>query len=357
MRTEAERSSKEAEERPQKPRLVIIGGGSGTSSILWGLRPYFSALETSVIVTTFDSGGSSGILREAFAGTPAEQAGLGDFRQIILALAPDEMQAGPLAYWEDRPPANGHATSELNGLCLGNYHLLTMVMKEGSLHQALQKAHEIYKLQGTILPVTEDLSHLWALTRGGKELYKEHEIDSFMDTQNDPIVRMELRPPARLPKYARDAIRNADIVIISPGSLWTSVLPNFLVRGTASAVKEAQERGAKVIAIPNVMSEAGHGEPYGYSVSNYLEKLREHILPEQRFKIDGIIVHNGRYPEELLPRYRKEGKYPVRLDTDACRVLFPNVQISTGDFLSVSNKNRIRHNRAVGGVIYMATQV
>lgn len=329
-------SVKELEQRPQRPRLVFVGGGSGTSNTLGMLRPHFPQVEIDVICTTFDDGGSSGILKRVFAGTEAEVVGLGDFRRMVYALASDEIRQTHLRYWEKRSIANGN--KDWDGHPLGNFYLSIATQAEGSFTKALEQISKLFQLKGHIHPVTIDSSKLCAKTLSGKYLEHEHVIDQFW-SREDPIVEISLTHPVRLHTSAKEAIEKADVLVLGPGSHYTSLLPNLLVTGFKSAVARAKERGAKIVYVANLVAEMGFGEPYGYTVCKYLEDVQHHLSDVE---IDILIVHTAGFPQELVDPYLKENKHPIVFDKEGCSCIAG--QTIEGDFLSITPEGRFRHS-------------
>ena len=326
----------ELEERPQKPRLTFVGGGSGTSNTLEMLRPSLPKVEVDVICTTFDDGGSSGILKKVFAGTEAEVAGFGDFRKMVYALAPDEIRETYLKYWERRSIANGN--KEWDGHPLGNFYLSIATQAEGSFTKALDQISKLYRLQGRIHPVTIDSSKLYAKTLSGKHLEHEHVIDQFWDRE-DPIIEIGLTRPVRLHSSAKEAIEKADILVLGPGSHYTSLLPNLLVNGFRESVLKAKRNGATLVYVSNLVAEMGYGEPYGYTVCKYLEDIQRY-LPQA--PIDVLVIHTAGFPQDRMAPYLKENKHPIVFDREACNCLVGT--IVEGDFLSITKEGRFRHS-------------
>jgi uncharacterized cofD-like protein len=236
------------------PRIVAIGGGTGLSSLLRGLKAYTSNL--SVIVTVADDGGSSGRLREEYRILPP-----GDFRQCLIALADAEPLMKQL--FDHR-----FKEGSLDGHSFGNLFIMAMADVTGNFEKALRESGKVLAVKGTIIPSTLQDVTLVASINGHVV-----EGESKIPKQNAPISQVFLKPDgALLNPEALQAIMNAELVVIGPGSLYTSILPNLLVEGMVEAIKASP---ALKVYICNLASQEGETE--GYDVDDYLRVLHEHI--------------------------------------------------------------------------------
>jgi len=236
------------------PRIVAIGGGTGLSSLLRGLKTYTSNL--SVIVTVADDGGSSGRLRDEYRILPP-----GDFRQCLIALADAEPLMKQL--FDHR-----FKEGSLNGHSFGNLFIMAMADVTGNFEHALRESGKVLAVKGTIVPSTLQDVTLVASINGHTV-----EGESKIPQQNAPITQVFLKPDgAQVNPEAAQAILNAELVVIGPGSLYTSILPNLLVEGMVEAIKASP---ALKVLICNLASQKGETE--GYLVDDYLRVIREHV--------------------------------------------------------------------------------
>jgi uncharacterized cofD-like protein len=236
------------------PRIVAIGGGTGLSSLLRGLKTYTSNLYA--IVTVADDGGSSGRLRDEYRILPP-----GDFRQCLIALADAEPLMKQL--FDHR-----FKEGSLNGHSFGNLFIMAMADVTGNFEHALRESGKVLAVKGTIVPSTLQDVTLVASINGHTV-----EGESKIPMQNAPITRVFLKPDgAQVNPEAAQAILNAELVVIGPGSLYTSILPNLLVEGMVEAIKASP---ALKVYICNLASQ--RGETDGYDVDDYLRVIREHV--------------------------------------------------------------------------------
>jgi uncharacterized cofD-like protein len=236
------------------PRIVAIGGGTGLSTLLRGLKTYTSNLFA--IVTVADDGGSSGRLRDEYRILPP-----GDFRQCLIALADAEPLMKQL--FDHR-----FKEGSLDGHSFGNLFIMAMADVTGNFEHALRESGKVLAVKGTIVPSTLQDVTLVASINGSTV-----EGESKIPKQNAPISHVFLKPDgAQVNPEAAQAILNAELVIIGPGSLYTSILPNLLVEGMVEAIKATP---ALKVYICNLAAQ--NGETDGYEVDDYLRVIREHV--------------------------------------------------------------------------------
>jgi len=240
--------------RGRGPRIVAIGGGTGLSSLLRGLKTYTSNL--SVIVTVADDGGSSGRLRDEYRVLPP-----GDFRQCLIALADAEPLMKQL--FDHR-----FKEGSLDGHAFGNLFIMAMADVTGNFEQALRESGKVLAVKGTIVPSTlQDVTLVASIN--GSTVVGESKIPK----QNSPISHVFLKPDGvQVNPEAAQAILSAELIIVGPGSLYTSILPNLLVEGMVEAIKASP---ALKLYICNVAAQPGETE--GYGVDDYLRVIREHV--------------------------------------------------------------------------------
>jgi uncharacterized cofD-like protein len=240
--------------RGRGPRIVAIGGGTGLSSLLRGLKTYTSNL--SVIVTVADDGGSSGRLRDEYRVLPP-----GDFRQCLIALADAEPLMKQL--FDHR-----FKEGSLNGHSFGNLFIMAMADVTGNFEHALRESGKVLAVKGTIVPSTLQDVTLVASINGSNV-----EGESKIPKQNGRISQVFLKPDgAQVNPEAAQAILNAELVVIGPGSLYTSILPNLLVEGMVEAIKASP---ALKVLVCNLASQ--QGETDGYAVDDYIRVIHEHV--------------------------------------------------------------------------------
>src|SRR4030081_126635 len=236
------------------PRIVAVGGGTGLSSLLRGLKTYTSNL--SAIVTVADDGGSSGRLRDEYRILPP-----GDFRQCLIALADAEPLMKQL--FDHR-----FKEGSLDGHSFGNLFIMAMADVTGNFEHALRESGKVLAVKGTILPSTLQDVTLVASINGHTV-----EGESQIPKQNAPISHVFLKPDgAQINPEAAQAILNAELIIIGPGTLYTSIMPNLLVEGMVEAIKASP---ALKVYICNLAAQSG--ETDGYMVDDYLRVIREHV--------------------------------------------------------------------------------
>lgn len=272
------------------PKIVAIGGGTGLSTMLKGIKKITNNI--TAIVTVGDDGGSSGKLREELGVLPP-----GDIRSCIAALADDEDLVAKLFQYRFKDCAG------LAGHSFGNLFLTAMCSITGNMVNAVQESSKVLSIRGRVLPSTLDDMRLVAEMEDGSIIKGESNIPE----SGKKIKRLFTEPTKCKPLAdAIIAIQEADLIILGPGSLYTSVIPNLLISDIAKAVNEAK---AKKIYVCNIMTQPG--ETDGFSVSDHIKTLLKHAKYEQI--IDAVLV-NTELPEELIAPYRDAGSEPVSVD-------------------------------------------
>jgi uncharacterized cofD-like protein len=272
------------------PRVVALGGGTGLSNLLRGLKEETSNI--TAVVTVTDDGGSSGRLREEIDVLPP-----GDVRNCILALAEDETKLSDFFQYRLAAPA------ELAGHSLGNLVLAGLEQATGGFDRAVAAMSQFLNIRGRVLPATLTKTHLIATMADGARVEGETEI--ALDPRR--ILRIELASsPAPAHQDVLQAIAEADLILLGPGSLFTSLIPDLLVDGIADAIERAP---AEKVLIANLMTQPG--ETDGFSLCDHLNTLSDYI-DLRRF--DAVLVNTARPPQELVAGYRSEAAEPVRDD-------------------------------------------
>lgn len=313
------------------PKIVAVGGGTGLPSLLRGLKAYTSNI--TAIVTTMDDGGSSGRLRRE-----RNMLAPGDIRNNLIALAEDESSIGRL--FQHR--FAGDVKSSLNGHSLGNLVLAGLQEMNGSFDKAIEELSLILKTRGRVLPSTLDHAELCAQMEDGSVVIGECNIPEVHKPINRVFLNKEHIKP--YPK-ALEAIRQADIIILGPGSLFTSLIPNLLVTGLAHEIEAA---GAKKFYITNLMTQPG--ETDGFTLSDHLKALEPYI---DIHTFDFVIVNSEPVPEDLFKRYKAEGQVPVVNDLrNSSRDGVQVVPTKLLDIVELEDKLTIKHHsRRLAAVI------
>jgi len=274
-------------------KIVIIGGGTGTFTVLSGLRDY--PFNLSAIVSTADDGGSTGILRDELGVLPP-----GDIRQALVALSPDSTVLRELlSYRFEEGGLKGHS--------FGNLFLSALEKVTGSFDKAVLEASHILNIAGQVIPVTNDKVHLRAEDVQGKQINGEHKIEEHIWSEAANLSRLWLEPECTVHPLAALAIRQADLIVIAPGSVFTSLIPNLLVGGVKEALLAAK---APIVYVCNVMTEKGQtGE---FFVQDFAELIGSYL---GKRRLD-YVLYNTKVPSAtLLENYKKEmERQPVRLD-------------------------------------------
>ncbi|WP_019533310.1 gluconeogenesis factor YvcK family protein [Paenibacillus ginsengihumi] len=282
-------SAKAAEYRP---RIVVIGGGTGLSVMLRGLKE--KPVDITAIVTVADDGGSSGRLRSELSMVPP-----GDIRNVLTALADTEPLLGKMLEYRFK---RGRG---LAGHSLGNLILAAMQEITGDFVTGVRELSRVLAVRGRVLPASGTAIVLRAEMEDGTVVVGESKIP----LAGGKIRRVSIEPAdvAPLPD-ALEAIRMSDAILIGPGSLYTSILPNLLVPGITKAIAESD---ALKIFICNVMTQPG--ETDNYTVSDHLDAVKEHVGQDL---FDYVIVNNGEIPEQVQSKYAEKGAKAVHLDLD-----------------------------------------
>lgn len=302
------------------PKIVAIGGGTGLSTMLRGLKLYSSNI--TAIVTVADDGGSSGMLRQDLGILPP-----GDIRNCILALADTEPVMEKLLQYRFNE-------GSLKGQSFGNLFLAAMDAISNNFEDAVKKMSDVLAVTGRVLPVTLTNVNLYAEFKDGTIVKGESQIGHKMSELNLPISRVFLEPENVMPlNDTLDAIKEADVIILGPGSLYTSVIPNLLVKGISEAIEKSK---AMKIYVCNIMTQPG--ETQGYKVSDHLKALFEH---SKEGIVDYCIVNSVSIPKHLLDLYVDDGAGEVEVDAE--QVHKYGVRLIEKDVLRVTD-NLVRHD-------------
>jgi uncharacterized cofD-like protein len=300
------------------PRIVAIGGGTGLSTLLRGLKKYTSNI--TAIVTVGDDGGSSGRLRLEHSIIPP-----GDIRNCIAALADEERLITELFQYRFK------TGSGLEGHSFGNLFLTAMCHITGDMFSAIKESSKVLNISGRVLPSTLESIKLAATMEDGTEVVGE----SMIPEANGKIVTLRCIPenPRTIPEVI-EAIRDAELIILGPGSLYTSVLPNLLISDIAETLSQSK---APKLYVANIMTQPG--ETDGYTVGDHLQAILDHC-PYPNV-VNGVIVNNW-LPETLLEKYQTHGYQPVLLDRERCAS--QGVQVVEKLLVDEGEHEVVRHN-------------
>jgi len=305
-----------------KASIVVIGGGTGIHSLLRGLKKYTN--DITAIVSMMDSGGSSGRLRDEFGQLPP-----GDSRQALVALTPDDRSSLVLRQLFNYRFAKGNG---LEGHSFGNLFLTALTEITGDADKAISQAGSILGIRGRVIPVTLTSSDLVARLEDGSEIVGETNIDTRKEKLDVPIDYVYLKPKAYANSRALEAIEKADVIVIGPGDLYTSLIPNLLVDGIKEAIKDSK---ANKIYISNIMTK--HGESDNFKASTFIEEITTYLGYKN---LEYAVINKSNLPEKILKRYEKEVAFPVNADLKECRQLAKKVIV--GDF--VLQDTFVRHD-------------
>lgn len=315
-------------------RVVTIGGGTGTFALLSHLKKHPFIL--SAIVTMSDSGGSSRRLMDEFR----RQLPLGDLRMSLVALARNGALWREIfmhRFQQQDEEEQVESKQGVSGHSLGNLVLKGLQdINNGDLLLAIEDAEELLNTAGHVLPVTLTQTMICADLEDGSTICDETEIDTRGKKnvgELAAIQRLRLEPEnAPACAQAVRAIRRADTIIIGPGDLYTSLLPNLLVHDIARAVRESE---AEKVYVCNLMTK--HGETDNYKASDFVETIHHYLGG----RIDRVIVNNGPFASEILEMYAQENRAPVEADYERLLQMVPNVVI---DRLNLENDSLARHD-------------
>lgn len=280
-----------------KKNIVCIGGGTGTFVTLSGLKNY--AVNLSAIVTMSDSGGSNKRIRDEFGLLPTS-----DIRQCLIALSAEKGHTGLIRELFMYRFEKGEG---IKGMTFGNLFMAALADILGSQEEAIRKSGKVLRINGTVIPVTFDDTNLFATYENGLTVSEEHLIDEPEHDGKLKITNIYLQPEAKANPEALRAIAKADLIVLGPGDLYTSLLPNLLVSGISQAIAESQ---AKKVYNMNLMTK--YGQTYGFKASDHVAVLEKFLGKT----LDYVLVDSSQYPKEVIERYEEMKEYPVVDDLD-----------------------------------------
>lgn len=305
------------------PKVVVIGGGTGLSVLLRGIKLFTSNI--TAIVTVADDGGGSGKLREDLGMLPP-----GDIRSCILALAEMEPTMEKLLQYR-------FTEGTLKGQSFGNLLIASMNGISDSFEEAIKKISQVLAVTGNVYPVTQEDIILYAKLKNGIVVKGESNIPVKSLEEGSPIDIVFIKPRnAEAVQEALEAIEQADVVILGPGSLYTSIIPNLLVKNIGGSLMKTS---AIKIYVPNLMTQPG--ETDGYSVFKHVEAILRHC---SNLSIDYVIANNGDVNEFVQEKYRLEGASLIKVvEEDRRRLKSMGIQLIEENLIEVK-KDYVRHN-------------
>ena len=298
-----------------RKKVVVLGGGTGMSSLLKGLKEF--PIDITAVVSVCDDGRSTGRLREEFH-VPA----MGDIRQVLVSLSETEPLVEKLLNYRFK------TTSDLNGHPVGNLLLTALSNMTGNMSSGVEALGRVLNLKGHILPLTEDEVTLVAKMKDGKVIEGEHNITGY----NGKIREVYYKEEPVLNDLVEDAIREADLVILSMGSIFTSIIPNLLCK---RVIKVLEETKIPIMYTCNMMTQPG--ETDDLKVSDHVAIINKYL---GKRKVDVVIANNGKIKEDIRKKYETlEQKDPVILDIENLE----NVEVISNDYVKIEN-GYLRHD-------------
>lgn len=278
--------------KKNQPSIVCIGGGTGTFVVLSGLKLY--PYNLSAIVTMSDSGGSNKRIRDEFGLLPTS-----DIRQCLIALSEDKGRSGLLRelfmYRFDKGEG-------ISGMTFGNLFMAALSDILGSQEEAIEQTGKVLRISGDVIPVSFTDTNLFATYENGHVASEEHLIDEPEHDGTLKIIDLYLKPHAKANPHALEAIAKADLIVLGPGDLYTSLLPNLLVSGISEAIKKSK---AKKVYIMNLMTK--YGQTYNFTAKDHLAVLESYIDKS----LDYVLVNTQKYSSNILKKYEYMHEFPV----------------------------------------------
>ena len=298
-------------------KVVVLGGGTGSSTLLRGLKEF--PLDITAIVSVCDDGNSTGVLREEFS-IPA----VGDIRRVLVALSETEPLVMKLFNYRFR------TTSDLDGHTVGNLLLTASSEITGNLSDGIEALSKVFNLKGKVVPLTEDNVVLMGEMSDGVIIEGEHNITKY----GKHIKRVYYKDEPTPTQEAVKALEEADLIVLSMGSLFTSVIPNLICDGIIQAIDRSN---AKIMYVCNMVTQPGETEDF--KVSDHVKFLNQYL---GKHKVDVVLANNGKIDIEMAKRYESlEQKDAVELDMETTSSLVE--QVIADDYVTVKN-NLLRHN-------------
>ena len=298
-----------------KKKVVVLGGGTGMSSLLKGLKEY--PVDITAVVSVCDDGRSTGRLREEFH-VPA----MGDLRQVLISLC----ESGPIV--EKLLNYRFQTTSDLNGHPVGNLILTAMSNMTGNMSLGVEQLSKIFNLKGKLIPLTDDEVTLCGKMADGTVVEGEHNITEY----DSKVLEVYYKSKPKVNKEVINAIKEADLVLLSMGSIYTSIIPNLLC---PEIIKTLDSTDVPIMYACNIMTQPG--ETDDLTVSQHLEIINKYL---GKRKVDVVIANDGKIDEKLREKYETlEEKDPVKLDKDKLK----NIKVISNNYVTIENEY-LRHD-------------
>lgn len=318
------------------PKIVVIGGGTGLSTLLRGLKNYTENL--TAIVTVADNGGSSGMLREDLHMLPP-----GDIRNCILALANTEPLMNDLLDYRFKEDQG-----RLAGQCFGNLFIAAMAGISGNFYDAVRNMSKVLAVKGKVLPVTLQDIQISAIMMDRTTICGESEIGRRIATPENDIYKIMMEPSDAKPmQEALDEIRSADIIVLGPGSLFTSIIPNLLFPEVRDEIKKS---GAIKVFIGNIMTQPA--ETLGYSQEKHIYAILRHCMTESpKGYIDYCIVNNQVLEPDILQGYLNTNSIMVDYSPEEMKKM--GIDLIEAPLVTINEQGAVRHNSSLLAEIIM----
>lgn len=311
-----------------KRKIVVVGGGTGTYTVLNGLKKFTDKLDLSVIVSMMDSGGSNRILRDEFGLLPTS-----DIRQCLVALSSDDAHETLQRLFTYRY----NQGTGISGMTFGNLFMAALTDIYGSQRDALKKTSEVLSVKGNIYPVTYDHTHLFAKYDNGIQVLGEHYIDEAgPEIGESRIAELRTIPESVANPDAVKAIKDADYIVMGPGDLYTSVICNFVVGDLADALHSTK---AKKIYVMNLMTK--YGETKNFKASDHIKEIEKY----SKSKCDYCLVNNNNnFQEEAIDLYKTTNASPVEDDLDKMDVEVVRADLLADEIFKKAKGDKLRRS-------------
>lgn len=303
--------------------IVTVGGGTGSFTLLRGLKKY-DDINISAIVSMADDGGSTGRLRDQLGVLPP-----GDVRQCLVALSEHTETVRELMNYR-------FEEGGLTGHSFGNIFLAALEKVAGSFTEGIKVASEILKIKGKVIPVTEDEATLCVTLKNGTTLVGENSIN-HQDTQTFGVAFVHFEKEVKLNPHANDAIYHADLIILGPGNLYCSVLPNLVVDGFKDALEKSR---GKIVVPVNLTNKKGHTE--NWKVSHYIHEIEKNIGRS----VDIILINDARPSENQVEFYKIEEGSGVMVENDLRDERIIHKNLLSDEITQQSKADKIHHLRS-----------
>lgn len=274
-----------------RKKIVTIGGGTGSFTLLSGLKKY--PVDISAIVSMMDDGGSTGILRDELGVLPP-----GDVRQCLVALSDSsEMLRKLMNYRFDKGGLKGHN--------FGNIFLSALEKINGNFSKGVEQASQILNVKGEVIPVTDDDTNLFLQLQNGKLIKGENEINHNFKIEKIGIKKIYLNPRAKASKKAVQRILEADLIVIGPGNYYCSIVPNFLVKGISEAVARSK---ARVVFNCSLVNKRGQTEKF--DLDEYMKSINKFIGKD---RVDFVVFNTKKPSQDLIKKYANKGEHLIKI--------------------------------------------